>query len=375
MLTRFQYYFRKKVLADDLNELQGSIEAAIDRNLADRGMYGLASSVHTVIASGAAFNLSVNSGGASALFGYDRLGRRVSLSINPEITPELSGFFTLPGGGNEKWITLILRAVKDESQPETQKKPPVFTPVNFRLTEGFEFAVLEGAEVGAPAGPGDKPSLAAEDGLYLADILLEPGFTDFTTATIETDRKRVDPLFDVFERGADGVNEQIALISDAIASDSLSIGPSKFDEIDSIILIGAAANSSDTGNVTYDFSPFVDPGDIPVFALVEGFFQQEVISPTGSTFAMITAADVAGNLLAHSLANSQIVSPSLVVGASMPVPFLGSTWSNDQRRLALVPVAPGGPPWTIDYRMSFLVTNGFLNKASTLKLAFRGYVR
>lgn len=213
--ARFRYYFRKKFLADDVNELQDNLQIQNERLLTKRAVKGAIGPVQGVVV-GAGFTVSITSNNGSEVFqGFDADGKFTALSTEPLVTDDLSvparpgGSFTLPGGGNEKWLTLVMRFDLVLSQPEVEKL--TFTTVNFRETESFIVGVIEGVEAGA--GTAVKPSLASEDGIYLADILIDSAAVDFTTnpPVVDVTRLTRDPLAEATDRGLDAVASLLAL--------------------------------------------------------------------------------------------------------------------------------------------------------------------
>jgi hypothetical protein len=88
-----------------------------------------------------------------------------------------------------------------------------FTSVPFREEASFLLYVLEGAEAPNP-GPPVKPSLAAETGLYVCDILVTDTDVDASTTTVEIDttRLKLDPISEAADRGLDGITQQLAFI-------------------------------------------------------------------------------------------------------------------------------------------------------------------
>ena len=219
MRTRYTYYRGKDVLPDDMADLFDAIEESIDGGWSKRGITGYLTGLPTVTA-GTIFDLDVASGGADPFSGHDSLGQIILFETDPVNTGDLSGEFTLPTAGNEKWLTLVVRYIKADSQPEVEKVPPVFTTVQFRQTQSYEFVIIEGTQ--ALIGTATKPDITAEEGLYLADILVTFGDTDFTAAMIETDpvrplsSLRVDALREVVGRGLDGISERLALLSEVV---------------------------------------------------------------------------------------------------------------------------------------------------------------
>lgn len=371
MRIKNKFYFQRKVTAAVLNDLQDVIEEAINRVMVDRGMRGLFHSDHVVTAS-TGFKVSISSGVSDSLLGTTRLGKRVALSAEPYVTDDLStvsrtgGSFTLPGSGNEKWITLVLRASRTLSQPEYEKIPPTTTLYYFVQTEAFEIGVLQGSEVASPAGSGDKPSLAAEDGIYLCDILLENGITDFTTSTIEINRKQVDAIAEAYLRGLDGVDEKIAFVGD--------VGGANFVPVYATIASQAIGGASiDTGNQLVDLTSHVVGSDVPKYWVVQGLGFMDAPSPSAGHYFTVLAAAETADLDTPSMAVAQTTAPSLVAGAGLNV--FADNLSRHCRNNAWVPVGvTSGPAYNIAYRMAY-ANGGPLGASGLLGLYLRGYIK
>lgn len=203
MITKFNPNFRTKLLADDFVELEESIEGAIDRLFALRGVYGILTGTPSVGA-GTDWTIDIDSGGSGVLEAIDKEGRYVALPTNPFNTGDLSGEFTMPTAGKVKYLTLVVRHARVDS--EARRAVPPSGPVDFyyRSTESYEIVILEGVE--ANPGSATMPALTSEDGVYLADILVENADASFSDTVFTATRLRIDPLKEASDRGLDGVN-------------------------------------------------------------------------------------------------------------------------------------------------------------------------
>lgn len=206
---KHRYFNKRKYLEADSTERQNATEEAIARHLKKRRTFGLMS-VPLVTPQVGGFIYQISSQETDPLHGHDKNGLYVELDAEPYTTVDLAGEFTIPSAGNDKYLTLVLRFLEEQVDPQTDGI--LFTTVYFRREASFEIVVLEGTE--APTGTAVKPSLASEDGLYLSDILVTDSSTDANTTTVEFESARLtrDPIEEAVERGLDGISSIMALI-------------------------------------------------------------------------------------------------------------------------------------------------------------------
>jgi hypothetical protein len=282
----FDWYFRAKVTASKMDEQQTFADAAIRRLLAKNGIYGLISSVAPAVSDGGAgFVLEIDNN--PRVEGFDLDGEYVALPELPDpyVTPDLGTLFTLPTPGNEKKLAIILRFDRVLSQPELERVGPVFLSVNFRRTEYFAIGVIEGASAGV--GLSVAPTIPAnEPGIYLADITVLNGITDFTTSTIVTTNSRqpVNYLAEAVDRGLDGKTSgsRLAFIGGVNGLRFRDITGSNLD-LEAALLAALAAGASalnrlgtiaDINAIQGIYTPvagahsFVSPGTYTVFSTI-----------------------------------------------------------------------------------------------------------
>jgi hypothetical protein len=337
---KYDYYLKFPVTPGHLEDLEDSIETAIDRLLAFRGMKGLLGPIHG-ITPGTGFTIDLTSNdGTNKVRGFDANGNYVAVDAEPYTSDDLAALFTLPGVGEEKWITFVLRFTRVASDPRTEFM--TFVTVNLLQSESFEIGVVSGAAAGV--GAATKPSLAAEDGLYLGDCLLTDASADFSInpPVIAANRHRKDGLHEVSLRGLDGVNEILALVTpdfqDAIDNTVGADAGNPLATVDDAVTIantiGGEVLGSIAGSVVgssagaYNLFTWVYPVDTAFIELTFGFYLGlfgGITMEAGKGIIDTAAGTFTGSGIAGSIGGSQanytfngvpIVTPFAMVGRS-----------------------------------------------------------
>jgi hypothetical protein len=170
-MNRRQWYYLQLVEEADLNDFQDQIEDADLNASLDAGIVGVQQGLGVDQQLVPDLTVDVTTG-----VGTNKAGVRlqvpspqlVDLSVDSDGVPTL-----VASPGNERWVTIFLRATRVESQPETDGYG---VPLNYIQDEGTEIVVVQGPE--AADGTAPRPTASLTD-IILADIRLA-----FATATI-----------------------------------------------------------------------------------------------------------------------------------------------------------------------------------------------
>lgn len=339
LTIKHRYFNGKKYVPSDSTARQEAAEEAIGRHMVKRGTYGLLATP-VVTAPGPAFQYQISSGGSEVLAGHTKDGLYVELDAEPYLTGDLTGEFTHPASGKEKIITLVLRYVEEDSQPGVDKA--TFTTVNFLRTSSFEVGIVEGDD--ANPGLAVAPDLSAEDGLYLADILVEYADADATDTdvTVDSTRLKIDPLKEAYDRGMDGIASTFVL-SPELAAAVAAIIPT-------VSVLANIVKGSGTGSLATPVDIPDDVRSLLVFNMVEAGAVGASINPAvGITFIDLETGNATGFLCGNT-ANIGIFSSTGWSGGAGGI--IGSYSTNVGATISVSSWTPGDDTITFNYQVT-----------------------
>lgn len=180
----YQVYFKQKIDEDEFNDITGELKGFSQDFIADHVTPGfLAPPTVTQHSPSADFTVDVNIPGSGGIVAYDRLGRRIGIpsTQNINLATVSGGPVTLPGSGNEKYVTLLVAFEKFE---DDEREDGDGNTIWYVQEDGYVFSVIQGSA--ALAGSASLPTDPADGRLILADILLTSSSTTVTNAMIST---------------------------------------------------------------------------------------------------------------------------------------------------------------------------------------------
>lgn len=193
-MKKFNWYFRQKVTSDEMKDFQDAPDEFVKQLTADLLGNGFSEAGEVVENDPTAdFTVDVRPIGSGQIRGRTSDGERIMIPSKQDVdcsVDEASNPVTLPGAGNEKYITVLVGFGRFESDARIDGNG---LPVNYLLEDGWEFTVIQGSEdtIGAAVVPSDP-----EDGrLILCDILLGEATTTITNSMIDLTRMKIVPTF------------------------------------------------------------------------------------------------------------------------------------------------------------------------------------
>lgn len=283
MAGRRDYYFRQKVTEAELDAGFDGSEDADKIFAVDFGQFGVISP-GMLVTEFAVPNLTLD---VSAGVGYSKTGERINVTPaqNVDVSQDENGSSTSVSAGNERWVQIEARFDRILSDPRIDGNGAT---VNFIRAEGFELAVVMGAE--ATTGNGVKPPVPSQH-LLLVDFLMTPSKTSVVNGDLVFTRR--DDF--VFTSGANisvnpagwtelaGTDVQAALD----AADVLLISRDGSGNIDETILPDATGRDwGATGNRWDVFA-----NDLDVLKIILGISSRT----TGNLLPEVTATDNLGS--------------------------------------------------------------------------------
>lgn len=236
MAKLFDFFFRQKVTEAELDGAFLALEDA-DRIFAvDFSQFGVISP-GMAVTEFAVPNLTLD---VSAGVGYSKTGERINVTPeqNVDVSQDENGASTSVSAGNERWVQIEARFDRILSDPRIDGNGAT---VNFIRAEGFELAVVMGAE--ATTGNGVKPPVP-EQHLLLVDFLMTPGKTSVVNGDL------------VFTRRDDFVFTSAA---------NISVNPAGWTELSGTD-VQAALDSADVLIISRNGSGDIDEDLLPVDA-------------------------------------------------------------------------------------------------------------
>lgn len=175
------YFFRQKVTEAELDAGFDGLEDADKIFAVDFSQTGVIGSAMTVTEF-ATPNLTLD---VSAGPGYSKTGERINVTPaqNVDVSQDENGSSTSVSAGNERWVQIEARFDRILSDPRIDGNGAT---VNFIRAEGFELAVVMGAE--ATTGNGVKPPVPSQH-LLLVDFLMTPSKTTVVNADLVFTRR------------------------------------------------------------------------------------------------------------------------------------------------------------------------------------------
>jgi hypothetical protein len=187
-MNRRDFFHLQAVTEGELDSAFDGAEDAIRDFAADIGAFGIFSGMvaqeHEPVAN---MTLDVTSGTA-----YDRAGRRIRIGSEQNISLALDEdgiSTTVPGAGDERWISLFVefdRELDDERTDGSNQQ------VFFIRNESYRFVVRQGAT--ADIGLATRPGLD-DDLVLLCDVRIENAQASIEAADISTSRRQVATVY------------------------------------------------------------------------------------------------------------------------------------------------------------------------------------
>jgi hypothetical protein len=173
--------FQKCLIVEDddhLNEILkpgGLVETGVDNLQVDYAVDGVISGL--VVTERGTPDMTVD---VSAGVAYDGEGKRCKVSSGQIV--DISGV-TLPGGGNEKWVSIFIENLVVTAEPWIDDDG---VSGYWEHNDSFLLTIVEGAEAAPPAA---RASVGLAKKRLLADVKLVNGQTTILNADIDTSRR------------------------------------------------------------------------------------------------------------------------------------------------------------------------------------------
>lgn len=175
-MNRSDFYYDQEVREAELDQVFDDVEDMEQNKIIDFDLWGVISGLEASQQSSPDLTVQVSVG-----IGHCQNGKRVIASSIENI--DLSSHLPTTGAGYFRYVDIYAVDYMDESDPRLDGHS---NPINYRLTEGIDFLIVEGTEsTGTPPSP-----IENIDNLPLNRVLLEFGQTQILDSDISSGHRK-----------------------------------------------------------------------------------------------------------------------------------------------------------------------------------------